>query len=404
MAMKFLDDVDLKGKRVLMRVDFNVPLDKNRQVTDDKRIQAVVPSLRKLLKEQCRVVLASHLGRPKGKVVAEMSLQPVADSLSGLIGRPVTVAPDCIGPEVTRLVEALQPGQVLLLENLRFHPEEEQNDPGFSQALASLCDVYVNEGFAVSHRAHASVHGITSYAKICAGGYQLQQEISTFHKAFDHPQRPVAVVIGGAKVSSKIGVLTNILPTTEHLFIGGAMANTFLKARGLTVGASLVEDEYLDTARDLLGQAAKAGVTVHLPVDVVVATSLDDGAHAREVSVDGIPPGMQALDVGPQTVAQFTAALKTCRTIVWNGPLGVFETPPFHQATFALAEFLGSAQALTVIGGGDSAAAVKKAGVADKVSYVSTGGGAFLEMMEGKVLPGIAALEECARRAGSTTP
>jgi phosphoglycerate kinase len=402
--MRFLDDVDLKGKRVLMRVDFNVPLDKNRQVTDDKRIQAVLPSLRKLLEEQCRVVLASHLGRPKGKVVAEMSLQPVADSLSRLIGRPITLAPDCIGPEVTKLAEALQPGQVLLLENLRFHPEEEQNDPGFSQALAAFCDIYVNEGFAVSHRAHASVHGITRYAGICVGGYQLQQEISYFHKAFDHPQRPVAVVIGGAKVSSKIGVLTNILPKTEHLFIGGAMANTFLKARGLTVGASLVEDDYLDTARDLLAQGAKGGVTVHLPVDVVVAAGLEDGANAHDVSVDEIPPGTQALDVGPKTVEQYIAALKTCRTIVWNGPLGVFETPPFHQATFALAEFLGSAQALTVIGGGDSAAAVKKAGVDHKVSYVSTGGGAFLEMMEGKILPGIAALEESARKAQSTLP
>jgi phosphoglycerate kinase len=402
--MRFLDDVDLKGKRVLMRVDCNVPLDKNRQVTDDNRIQAVLPSLRKLLEEQCRVVLASHLGRPKGKVVAEMSLRPVADSLSRLIGQPITLAPDCIGPEVTRLAEALQPGQVLLLENLRFHPEEEQNDPGFSQALAAFCNIYVNEGFAVSHRAHASVHGITRYARVCVGGYQLQQEISYFHKAFDHPQRPVAVVIGGAKVSSKIGVLTNILPKTEHLFIGGAMANTFLKAQGLAVGASLVEDDYLDTARDLLDQAAKGGVALHLPVDVVVAAGLEDGANAREVSVDQIPPGMQALDVGPKTVEQYTTALKTCRTIVWNGPLGVFETPPFHQATFALAQFLGSAQALTVIGGGDSAAAVKKAGVADKVSYVSTGGGAFLEMMEGKILPGIAALEECAQKGGGTTP
>lgn len=398
MAMRFLDEVDLKEKRVLMRADFNVPLDKNHKVTDDKRILAVLPSLRKLLGEQCRVILASHLGRPKGKVVADMSLQPVAENLSQLIGRPVVLAPDCIGPEVVSLVEALQPGQVLLLENLRFHPEEEQNDPGFSKALAALCDVYVNEGFAVSHRAHASVDGITRYAKVCVGGYQLQQEVNYFHKAFDHPERPVAVVIGGAKVSSKIGVLTNILPKTEHLFIGGAMANTFLKAQGMAVGASLVEDDYLDTARDLLAQAAKSGVNLHLPVDVVVAAGLEDSANVRVVSVDQIPPGMQALDVGPKTVGQFTAALKTCRTIVWNGPLGVFETPPFHQATFALAQFLGEAQALTVIGGGDSASAVRKAGVADKVSYVSTGGGAFLEMMEGKVLPGIAALDECAQK------
>jgi phosphoglycerate kinase len=398
--MRFLDDVDLREKRVMMRVDFNVPLDKNRQVADDTRIQAILPSLRKLLDNRARVILVSHLGRPKGKVVAEMSLKPVAEHLSRAIGQPVVLAPDCIGPEVTKMVAELGEGQLLLLENLRFHPEEEQDDDAFSQALAALADVYVNEGFAVSHRAHASVHGITRYAKVCAAGYQLQQEITYFRKAFDHPERPVAVVIGGAKVSSKIGLLENIIPKIDYLLIGGAMANTFLKARGIAVGASLVEDEFLDTAKDLLAQAAQRGVQVLVPRDAVVASGLDDGANARDVAIDQVPANALILDVGPQTVEYFTAVLKTCHTIVWNGPLGAFETPPFHKGTFALAQFLGNTQALTVVGGGDSAAAVKKAGVADKVSYVSTGGGAFLELMEGKILPGIAALEECAQRVG----
>jgi phosphoglycerate kinase len=398
--MRFLDDVDLREKRVMMRVDFNVPLDKNRQVADDTRIQAILPSLRKLLDNRARVILVSHLGRPKGKVVAEMSLKPVAEHLSRAIGEPVVLAPDCIGPEVTKMVAELGEGQLLLLENLRFHPEEEQDDDAFSQALAALADVYVNEGFAVSHRAHASVHGITRYAKVCAAGYQLQQEITYFRKAFDHPERPVAVVIGGAKVSSKIGLLENIIPKIDYLLIGGAMANTFLKARGIAVGASLVEDEFLDTAKDLLAQAAQRGVQVLVPRDAVVASGLDDGANARDVAIDQVPANALILDVGPQTVEYFTAVLKTCHTIVWNGPLGAFETPPFHKGTFALAQFLGNTQALTVVGGGDSAAAVKKAGVADKVSYVSTGGGAFLELMEGKILPGIAALEECAQRVG----
>jgi phosphoglycerate kinase len=397
--MRFLDDVDLREKRVLMRVDFNVPLDKNRQVTDDTRIQAILPSLGKLLDNQARIILASHLGRPKGKVVAEMSLKPVAEHLSRVIGRPVVLAPDCIGAEVTKMADELRAGQLLMLENLRFHPEEEQDDAGFSKALAALAEVYVNEGFAVSHRAHASVHGVTRYVKTCAAGFQLQHEVTYFHKAFDHPEQPVAVIIGGAKVSSKIGVLENILPKVDFLLIGGAMANTFLKAKGIAVGASLVEDDFLDTARGLLAQAAQRGVQVVLPRDAVVARGLDDGANAREVSIDSIPADAQVLDVGPRTVDDFVAVLKSSRTIVWNGPLGAFETPPFHKATFALAEFLGRAQALTVIGGGDSAAAVKQAGVADQVSYVSTGGGAFLEMMEGKVLPGLAALEECAQRA-----
>ena len=285
-----------------------------------------------------------------------------------------------------------------MLENLRFHAGEESNDADFSRALAALADVYVNDAFAVSHRAHASVHGITQYVKVCAAGYQLQQEVAYFRKAFDEPQRPVAVVVGGAKVSSKIGLLENILAKVDYLLIGGAMANTFLKAQGRNVGASLVEDAFLATARELWEKARQQGTKIILPVDAVVAPGLNEAAGAREVALDQVPSQAQILDVGSKTIDEYKAVLQTCRTIVWNGPVGAFETPPFQKGTFALAEFLGSSTALTVVGGGDSAAAVKQAGLAGKMSYVSTGGGAFLEMMEGKILPGIAALEECARR------
>jgi phosphoglycerate kinase len=303
-----------------------------------------------------------------------------------------------VGPEVTGRVAALGNGEVLLLENLRFHAGEEQNDVEFSRTLAALADVYVNDAFAVSHRAHASVHGITRKVGVCAAGYQLQQDVAYFRKAFEEPQRPMAVVVGGAKVSSKIGLLENIIAKVDVLLIGGAMANTFLKAQGKNVGASLVEDQFLAPARELLQKAEQRGIRIALPVDAVVAPSLNDAGSARELPLDQIPAQEQILDVGPRTMDQYKSILQGCRTIVWNGPLGAFETPPFHKGTFALAEFLGAAAALTVVGGGDSAAAVKQAGVADKVSYVSTGGGAFLEMMEGKILPGIAALEECAQR------
>jgi phosphoglycerate kinase len=396
--MKHLDDVDFNGKRVFLRVDFNVPLDNNRQVTDDTRIQAILPSLRKIVGAGGKLVLASHLGRPKGKVVAEMSLQPVAEHLARILARPVALLPDCVGAEVAQRVAQLHAGEVLLLENLRFHAGEETNDKDFSRALAALADVYVNDAFAVSHRAHASVHGITQYVQVCAAGYQLQQEVTYFRQAFDEPQRPVAVVVGGAKVSSKIGLLENILPKVDYLLIGGAMANTFLKSQGKDVGASLVEDEFLATARELWEKARQSGTSIILPVDAVVAPSLNDAMAAQETALDRIPAQAQIFDVGSKTLDAYRAVLQNCRTIVWNGPLGAFETPPFQKGTFALAEFLGSSAALTVVGGGDSAAAVKKAGMAGKMSYVSTGGGAFLEMMEGKILPGIAALEECAQR------
>jgi phosphoglycerate kinase len=397
--MKTLDDVQLEGKSVFLRVDYNVPLDKERHVTDDLRIRATLPSIGRIIDAGGKLIVASHLGRPKGKVAAEYSLRPVAEYLSVILGKPVRMASDCVGEAVRKQVSELKGGEVLLLENLRFHPGEEQDDDDFSRQLGELADVYVNDAFAVSHRAHASVHGIIRYVKVCAAGYQMQTEVDYFHKAMENPTRPLAMVIGGAKISTKIDLLENLIPRTDCMIIGGAMANTFLKAQGKGVGKSLVEDDHLQTAAHLLKKAAERGVKVFLPLDAVVSSSREDAADARQVSVDAVPPETQILDVGPKSIEVFESALKGCPTIVWNGPLGAFEYPPFHKGTFALAQFLGNLKALTVIGGGDSAAAVKQAGVAEKVSYVSTGGGAFLELLEGKTLPGIAALEECSQRS-----
>ena len=393
--MKTLDDLDLKGKRVFMRVDFNVPMDKERRVKDDLRIRAALPSIHKVIDSGGRLILASHLGRPKGKVADEFSLKPVAQYLSNLLARPVPLAPDCTGPEVRKQVLLLKDGETLMLENLRFHPEEEKNDPEFSRQLAELGDIYINDAFAACHRAHASVEGITRFVPECAAGYQLQKEIEYFKKALDNPQRPLAVVVGGAKVSTKLGFLENLIPKIDYLIIGGAMANTFFKAQGKEVGKSLVENDCIETAAKLLEAANKRGVKVFFPVDAVVS------AERRAAKTRGRSRSTRC----PWTRRSWTLAhspsrlsrrrFKNCRTIVWNGPMGVFETPPFNRGTFALAEFMGSLGALTIVGGGDSAAAVKEAGAEDKVSYVSTGGGAFLEMLEGKSLPGISALERC---------
>jgi phosphoglycerate kinase len=397
--IRTLDDLELKGKRVFVRVDYNVPLDKQRQVTDDLRIRATLPTIRKILEGEGKVILASHLGRPKGKVAEEFSLKPVGDYLASLLDHPVRLAPDCVGESVKGLVAGMHAGEILLLENLRFHPEEEKDDETFSRQLAELADVYVNDAFAVSHRAHASVHGITRFVTVCAAGYQMANELKYFRKAMEEPKRPVAMIVGGAKISTKIEVLENLLGKADCLIIGGAMANTFLKAQGKNVGQSLVEDDYLETAKHLLKIAGERGVKIFLPVDAMIAPSLTDAGRARQVPIDQVPSDMQILDVGSQTLENFESVLRGCPTIVWNGPLGAFETPPFHKSTFALAEFLGKLDALTVVGGGDSAAAVKQAHVDDKVSYVSTGGGAFLELLEGKTLPGVAALQTCAERS-----
>jgi phosphoglycerate kinase len=397
--MNSIESVDIAKQRVLMRVDFNVPLDETLKITDDTRILEVLPTIRYALGKEAKVILASHLGRPKGRAVAEMSLAPVAARLQELIDRKVSMAPDCIGADVTQRVAAMAPGDVLLLENLRFHPEEEKNDEGFGAALAALCDVYVNDAFAVSHRANASVAAVAAYAPRCAAGLLLEKELSYFRRAMEAPARPLAAVVGGAKISSKLSALQNILRKVDKCLVGGAMANTFLKAAGLAVGRSLVEDDLLETARDIVSQAAERGIRFYLPVDVIAAAAPEASAVNRVVPAAEIPGDWMALDIGPATSLLYREALYDARTVVWNGPMGVFETDAFGRGTMAMASAVAQAHALTIVGGGDTAAALQKAGEKDRVSYVSTGGGAFLALMEGKSLPAVAALK-AAQAAG----
>jgi phosphoglycerate kinase len=391
--MKSIEAADIAEKRVLIRVDFNVPLDEARDITDDNRIREVLPTLRHALERKARVILASHLGRPKGRVVKEMSLSPVAARLQALLGRPVGMAPDCIGEDVAGQVDAMSPGDVLLLENLRFHPGEEKNDDGFAASLAALCDVYVNDAFAVSHRANASVAAVTAHAPRCVAGLLLERELSYFKRAMETPARPLVAIVGGAKISSKLGALEHLLRKVDKCIVGGAMANTFLKAAGLAVGRSMVEDDLLETARGIVKQAAERGVRFYLPVDVVAAASPEAAATARIVPAAEIPGDWMALDVGPATSLLYREALYDARTVIWNGPMGVFETDAFGRGTTAMASAVAEAHALTIVGGGDTVAALQQAGEKSRVSYVSTGGGAFLALMEGKTLPAVAALE-----------
>ena len=393
MAFRSIDQVDIAGKRVFMRVDFNVPLDKNRNIGDDTRIQAVLPTLKYALSARAKIILASHLGRPKGKPEPEFSLAPVARRLGDLLKKEVPLAPDCIGPEVERMVEALKPGDVLLLENLRFHKEEEKNDPGFAQSLAKLADVYVNDAFAVSHRAHASVEGMTKFFKDKAAGFLMRDELHYLGKVMEDPARPLVAVIGGAKVSGKLEVLQNLAPRVNKLIIGGGMAFTFLKAVGMNVGKSLVEEDLVKTAQGILEEARKKGVKVFLPVDCVAAEKMDPSAKAKVVPVDKIPGDSMGLDIGPETLNRFGEALKDARTILWNGPMGVFEMEPFSKGTLGVIRHIISSGAMSVVGGGDTDTAVHKSGQADKFSYISTAGGAFLELLEGKKLPGVEALK-----------
>jgi len=393
MAFRSIDQVDIAGKRVFMRVDFNVPLDKNRNIGDDTRIQAVLPTLKYALSAKAKIILASHLGRPKGKPEPEFSLAPVARRLGDLLKKEVPLAPDCIGPEVERMVEALKPGDVLLLENLRFHKEEEKNDPGFAQSLAKLADVYVNDAFAVSHRAHASVEGMTKFFKDKAAGFLMRDELHYLGKVMEDPARPLVAVIGGAKVSGKLEVLQNLAPRVNKLIIGGGMAFTFLKAVGMNVGKSLVEEDLVKTAQGILEEARKKGVKVFLPVDCVAAEKMDPSAKAKVVPVDKIPGDSMGLDIGPETLNRFGEALKDARTILWNGPMGVFEMEPFSKGTLGMIRHIISSGAMSVVGGGDTDTAVHKSGQADKFSYISTAGGAFLELLEGKKLPGVEALK-----------
>ena len=388
MNKKTVRDVDLKGKRVLMRADFNVPLEDGK-ITDDTRIRAALPTIKYILDQGASLILMSHLGRPKGPDPA-LSLKPVAARLSELLGREVKMAPDCVGDEVKAMAEALKPGEVMLLENTRFHKGESKNDPEFAAQLAALGEIFVNDAFGTAHRSHASNVGGSQHLPAVAG-FLIEKEIEFLSKATENPEHPYVVILGGAKVSDKIGVIENLLGKADTILIGGGMANTFFKAKGLEVGDSLVEDEALELARDLM---TRAGGKLVLPVDVVVADAFDNNANRKVVPVDAVEPGWRILDIGPQTVALFKEKLANAKTVVWNGPMGVFEMPNFARGTFEIAQILADLDAVTIIGGGDSASAVNQAGVADKVSHVSTGGGASLEFLEGKVLPGIAALQD----------
>jgi phosphoglycerate kinase len=379
-------DLDLKNKTVFIRVDFNVPLSPGGQeITSDKRIRASLPTIRYALEHGAAVILASHLGRPKGKPNPEMSLKPAATRLSELLGQPVKMAPDCVGPDVEKLRP--KPGEVLLLENLRFHAEEEKNDPGFSKQLAALCDVYVNDAFGSAHRAHASTVGMIQYVKEAASGLLMDKELEYLNKATRNPARPCIAILGGAKVSDKIEVIENLMKFVDQILIGGAMAYTFMKAQGKPVGKSLVEEDKVHLAKELL---ARAGGKLLLPRDHVVVTELKEGAENRVVAE--IPDGMIGVDIGPTTIEAYASAISKAKTIIWNGPMGVFEKPPFDRGTVALAKAVAASGAVSVVGGGDSEKAVKSAGVADKISHISTGGGASLEFLAGIELPGVAAL------------
>jgi phosphoglycerate kinase len=392
-----LSSADLANKSVLVRVDFNVPLDKaTGAITDDTRIRAALPTIQDLTSKGAKVILVSHLGRPKGFEDASR-LTPIAHRLSDLLGQPVLKCDDCIGDVVAAQVAAMQPGQVALLENVRFYPEEEQNDSEFAQKLASLADLYVNDAFGTAHRAHASTEGVTHYLSPSVAGYLVEKELEYLQNAIENPQRPLAAIVGGSKVSSKIGVIETLLDKVDKLFIGGGMIFTFYKARGLKVGKSLVEEDKLELARALEIKAKERGVQLLLPVDVVVADNFAPDANAQTVSIENIPDGWMGLDIGPESVKQFLVALEDCKSVIWNGPMGVFEYDKFAVGTEAIARSLATLTGkgtTTIIGGGDSVAAVEKVGLADQMSHISTGGGASLELLEGKVLPGIAALDE----------
>jgi len=395
-SLASLSSADISGKRALVRVDFNVPVDDQGNITDDTRIRAALPTIRDLTQKGAKVILASHFGRPKG-VDDKLRLTPVAKRLSELLGQEVVKTDDCIGDEVAAKVGALQNGQVLLLENVRFYKEEEKNDPEFAKKLAANADFYVNDAFGTAHRAHASTEGVTKFLSPSVAGYLVEKELQYLQNAIENPQRPLAAIIGGSKVSSKIGVIDTLLEKCDKLIIGGGMIFTFYKARGLNVGKSLVEEDKLELAKSLEAKAKERGVALLLPTDVVVADKFAPDANSQTVSIENIPDGWMGLDIGPDSVKVFQDALADTKTVIWNGPMGVFEFDKFAVGTEAIAHTLaeiGKTGTTTIIGGGDSVAAVEKVGLAEQMSHISTGGGASLELLEGKVLPGIAALDD----------
>jgi phosphoglycerate kinase len=394
MSKLSIRDINLTGKRVFMRVDFNVPLNDAGEITDDTRIRASLPTIQYALGRGVRLILASHLGRPKGKPNPKMSLKPVVKRLSELLGKPAAFAADCVGPEVEQQAQALKDGQVLLLENLRFHPEEEKNAPDFAQRLASLAEVYVNDAFGTAHRAHASTEGITHFLSPCAAGLLMEKELEYLGKAVQNPARPYVAVVGGAKVSDKIELLENFIKLADTVLVGGAMAYTFLKAEGIEVGQSKVEDDKLENARALVNSAKSSGKKLLLPIDHVVAEKFDVTAPAQVVNTANIPADRIGMDIGPATRAAYAHEIAGAKTIVWNGPMGVFEFPQFAEGTLTVARAVAGSSAVSIVGGGDSVAAVKKMGVADKITHISTGGGASLEFLSGLTLPGVAALTD----------
>ncbi len=393
--MKSVYDVDIKEKRVFIRVDFNVPLDESRNITDDARIREALPTIRYALDQGATVIVASHMGRPKGKAVPEFSMLPAAIRLGELLGKEVKTAPDCIGPEVHSLVDKLGSGEVLMLENLRYHSEEEKNEDGFAKELADLCDVYVNDAFAVCHRVNASVGAIVKFAPVSVAGILLKKELDYFRKAMSDPKRPLAAIVGGAKVSGKLKALENMLEHVDRILIGGAMANTFLKFKGCDMGKSKLEEDLTAEAGAVMEKAREKGIRFYLPVDVVAADRFAPDAVVKIVPPNLIPQDWMALDIGPATVQLYREVLQDAKTIVWNGPVGAFETDAFSRGTLAMVDCLANSHALTIVGGGDTDAAVHMAGEKDRISYISTGGGAFLALLEGKTLPAVKALEQC---------
>ncbi|MBF0290918.1 MAG: phosphoglycerate kinase [Nitrospinae bacterium] len=387
-----IDEIELKGKRVFIRVDFNVPLE-NGRVTDETRIREAVPTIKYAAEKGAKVIVASHLGRPKG-VTPEFTLKQVIEVFSRLLGKPVAFAEDCVGEKAESAVSALKDGEVLLLENVRFHKEEEKNDEEFSKKLARLADVYVNDAFGTAHRAHGSTEGITKFVKPAVAGFLMKKEIEYFNKSMTRPDHPLAVVLGGAKASTKLAVIEHLLDKCDIMVIGGGMAFTFLKAQGLEVGKNILEADMVEKVAGILAKAKQKGVKLYLPVDFVVAEKIEDGIPVELVTSQSLPPDKVAPDIGPATIALFNLALKPAKTIIWNGPMGVFEKKTFAAGTMAMARYIAGSGALTVVGGGDSVTAVEEAGLTAKMSFISTGGGAFLELLEGKTLPGLAALTD----------